>query len=334
MAVSVGDFSLSRYRVIRKVPLYLLFKTYSRNLFVFYYHMVSDQEISHLKNCYSFKNTESFLNDLQYLLDNFEIISFENLLDDPDRKFQNPSFLLTFDDGFQQMYEISKILKRKSVPGVFFINPPMIDNRNLCHTQKSTLLHNFFIKKGIKLEEINEVLRSINPELKLDENSRGFFEWSWVRTNVLDNIAAQFGLDFNKYLKKYRPYLTSDQIKEMISDGFIFGGHSNDHPFYHEISIEDQLTQTVSSTDWVVNKFNLDYKIFAFPHGDAGVNKSFFDEVFNRYGLDLVFGTGGLDWHLHRKNIQRISLEKPLLPADAIVKYELVKQCYKKWHID
>ena len=74
----------------------------------------------------------------------------------------------------------------------------------------------------------------------------------------------------------------------------------------------------------------LDYSVFAFPHSDIGVGKSFFKEVCGNQKLDLLFGTGGLIKHFYPQNIQRVSLEKPMIPAELIVKYELVRQSYKR----
>ncbi len=330
MATSESVKSLNPYYFIQKLPLSVLLKLYKKNLFVFYLHMVTDEEVPHLRNSYIFKKNAEFTADLDYLLANFSAISLEDLLENRGSGFKKPSFLLTFDDGFRQMYDVSRILKSRGLPAVFFINPPMIDNKELCHTQKSTLLHNYISDGSIPLEEVNQLLGTINEGIPGLRDVRELLRYSCDKASILDRLAELLGYSFRDYLTEYRPYLTSDQVKEMISEGFYFGGHSIDHPRYENLTLEDQVRQTLSSTSWVKKTFGLDYEIFAFPHNDTGVKEDFFEEVIDNQNLDLSFGTGGLSDSIHPDHIQRISLEKFSLSAEAIVKFQIMRRCYRK----
>ena len=51
------------------------------------------------------------------------------------------SFLLTFDDGFREIYDIiAPILLDKGIPATFFISSGFLDNRELCYQHKASLL--------------------------------------------------------------------------------------------------------------------------------------------------------------------------------------------------
>lgn len=57
----------------------------------------------------------------------------------------------------------------------------------------------------------------------------------------LDTIAQLINYNFNDYLAKQKPYLTSQQIKELIQQGFYFGAHSKNHPEYQFIDLKEQI---------------------------------------------------------------------------------------------
>jgi peptidoglycan/xylan/chitin deacetylase (PgdA/CDA1 family) len=73
-----------------------------------YYHIVSDAEILHVKYLYKNKTVKQFREDIDFLLKNFspmgllEILTFMNA----DRPLPEKVFLLTFDDGFREIYII------------------------------------------------------------------------------------------------------------------------------------------------------------------------------------------------------------------------------------
>ena len=71
----------------------------------------------------------------------------------------------------------------------------------------------------------------------------------------------------------------------------------------------------MDSVDFLVRQFGINYRVFAFPHTDAGVSRAFFEAVLGgNEPLDLVFGTGNqqrdiLPGILHRFNCERPEIE-------------------------
>src|SRR5437868_11346983 len=108
-----------------------------------YHHLVSDEDLLHIKHLYAYKSSTQFRNDLDYLLKNFHPVSADELSKAINTGEETPSnsFLLTFDDGFKEVYDvISPILLEKGIPAVFFVNPAFIDNKELFYRCKISLV--------------------------------------------------------------------------------------------------------------------------------------------------------------------------------------------------
>src|SRR5690348_781204 len=113
------------------------------NPLVVYYHIVSDEEVPHVSRLYSFRNVREFTRDLEVFLRFFRAISLQDLLSNLEGKNVLPrnSFLLTFDDGLKECYEvIAPILKKKGIPAVFFLCKAFVDNKAMAYDHKKCLL--------------------------------------------------------------------------------------------------------------------------------------------------------------------------------------------------
>ncbi|HUB86605.1 MAG TPA: polysaccharide deacetylase family protein [Verrucomicrobiae bacterium] len=276
-----------------------------------YYHMVSDETVPHLRRLYRHKNVAQFEADLDYLLAFSKAISLEDLLArvNGNRPLPKRSFLLSFDDGFREMAEIvAPILKRKGVPAIFFVNSAFVDNRELC----------FHHKIGLLLDQLSSnsnpaLTKKLAGCLKLsDENLEAVTarlrKISYAERGILDGLAETCGLSFEKFLAEQKPYLASEQIRSLLRDGFSIGAHSVDHPFYGDLSLEEQLRQTRDSIRFVQEQFGVPQKTFAFPHSDAGVPRAFFEKI-STDGT-ITFGTAGLLPSERPTHFQRFSMEK------------------------
>jgi hypothetical protein len=93
-------------------------------------------------------------------------------------------------------------------------------------------------------------------------------------------------------------------------------------------SLVEQLEHLVSGE--IREKFGLDYGAFAFPHNDEGVSQEFFRKVEASGLIDITFGTGGMADGGLGSHKQRISLEKPLLPAREIIAWQYTRTLYKQ----
>ena len=311
-----------------------VFDRVTRELLIIpYYHIVSDSEVLHVKNLYKNKTIRQFKEDIDFLLRHYSPVSLREVLSSikADRPLSKRVFLLTFDDGFREIYDIiAPILLDKGIPATFFISTGFLDNRELCYQHKASLLVEK-MREGIssRIEgEIREIL--MKSGFSTPRLSEGVLKVDYRRKAVLDRISQVLLVDFQNYLNEEQPYLTSDQTKDLIGRGFTIGAHSIDHPHFVTLSLPEQLQQTIVSMKHIRESFGLDYGAFAFPHNDDGVSREFFQTIQKSGLIDITFGTGGITNGGLKSHQQRISLETPLLPARRIIAWQYMRRFYKE----
>ncbi len=290
--------------ITKKLSLNGLIKRSGVHIIFPFYHVVSDETLPHIRHLYNYPSEKKFTNDLDFLLKHFEPMHPDELMSENVSASKN-KFLLSFDDGLKELATlVAPILKKKGVPALFFLNSGFIDNRDLFYRYKISILIDR-LKAG-------------------NENDKDFLlHLTYQDTSVIDVYAERAGVDFKQFLKDHQPYLTTAQIKQLHTDGFVFGGHSIDHPPFDRIPLEEQVRQATSSVQSVNEMVPQPYHYFAFPFTDEGVTTDFFRqlEMNQQLVIHKTFGTAGL-----RKpegdHLQRIPMEKENLSAEEILKNE------------
>jgi peptidoglycan/xylan/chitin deacetylase (PgdA/CDA1 family) len=133
---------------------------------------------------------------------------------------------------------------------------------------------------------------------------------SFLQENILDEVAGLLGIDFNDFLKTQKPYLTTQQILKLKSDGFSIGAHSFSHPEFCKISEEEQLDEVKKSMNWLVEKINPEIKAFSFPFTDFGVSLKVLKTLEAEKICDVTFGTAGIKYDELDFHFQRYPVEK------------------------
>ena len=334
MAGYRDQFHLHLGKLSARVPMSALIKISGQKLIFPVYHLVSDQEVPHINYLYTVKNSASFLEDLHFLLGHFEPIDLPRVLKhlDGSEPLTRPSFFLTFDDGLQEFYSIvAPILISLGIPAMNFLNSAFIDNHQLFHRYKvSLILHRLAQSANpAYVKEIGTLVQTkSNNE---DEIKNILLKLNYEDTALIDRLGAIVDLDFNHFLQSQKPYLSSDQIRELIKKGFEFGAHSIDHPLYGSLPLAEQIRQTDQSITAINQEYNLQYRTFAFPFTDFNVSRRFFDYYYHQKPrLDLSFGSAGLKKDIYHRHLQRIPMEMGSLPAHQIIHaeylYYLLKQ--------
>jgi peptidoglycan/xylan/chitin deacetylase (PgdA/CDA1 family) len=269
-----------------------------------YAHIVSDVIPLHVSHLYSVTSIAKFTSDLDFLCRHYRPLQLSEL--ERIQGFRNSKgparyFLLSFDDGMREAYDvIAPILRNKGVPAIFFLNSATIDNRQLMWRHKVSLL----------IERSRQAPGRIPPQLRVRSTERLIARLKGLRfvdQCILDDIAKFFELDFDEYLRSVRPYLTTVQILELARAGFEFGAHSENHPYFNEITVEDQKMQ-VSESVRSIRALGVPCRYFAFPFHDKGVSTSVFKHMTD-LGLILSFGTSEARLDSVPFSFQRFSLE-------------------------
>jgi peptidoglycan/xylan/chitin deacetylase (PgdA/CDA1 family) len=315
------------------LPLQFLLRTSPVKSVFPYHHIISDEEVPHISNLYPYKNTKEFKRDIDFLLKNFEPIHPIDLINfiDQHNRLPERKFLLTFDDGFKEIYEVvAPILKSKGVPAIFFINPAFIDNKEMFYRNKISVLLG-----EIKRQNQPSVLRKIAEIAFASSDKHEGIRSALVKIKQtdkgkLDEIANVLGLSFEEYLVKKRPWLTTPELEELSSQGFYLGGHSWNHPYYQTISLDEQVRQTIDSCNYI-GQFQNHKRTFAFPHFDTDLSQELFDQLLKGVNkIDLLFGTQNQKNEINNKMIHRFNCERPDLPLNQHIKGVLLYSILQK----
>jgi peptidoglycan/xylan/chitin deacetylase (PgdA/CDA1 family) len=276
-----------------------------------FYHLVGENQRIHVKHLYQFKSKSEFIKDLDFFSTHFHFISFEDVLNciRNSKPFPRNSILLSFDDGLSEIYNtVAPILKQKGIPAIFFLNSAFLDNKKLFYRFKASLLAEQLSINGQNLNK--EAIGALFKLHQLDETNlkKGLLSVKYKEQAVLDELAPVMGIDFQQYLETEKPFMTSDNIRSLIKDGFHIGSHSVDHPPFKELTLSEQYDQAMDSTNFIREHFGLPYGAFAFPFGESFAHEELFSMILDK-GIDVVFGTNPKFLKYYPKVLGRISPE-------------------------
>ena len=291
------------------IPLSWLISASKQNLFLPFYHVVSDSPLPHIQHLYDAPTSRKFRTDLELLLKHFKPVSLRDLTEyaQANKEFDEPSFHLTFDDGLRQCKEvIVPILLEYGIPATFFVNPNFVGNQALFYRY-----------------QVSALLSSISKEKGFETMRSEVLGYNYLDHEKLNALSEQCGFNTAAFLEEEKPYMTWEEIKRLQDQGFHIGAHSLDHPTYHLIPYEEQIRQTTESLKIIDEKVRPEIRSFAFPFTDDRVSKKFFDEMVGpSKECQISFGGAGLKQDVSRFHLQRFPMEKTLAAADLQVKSE------------
>lgn len=297
------------------------------------YHLVSEEKLPHVKNIINYKNPKDFENDLDFMLHNFDFVDWDVFKKNFNKKVQKPYALLTFDDGLIEFKDIvMPILLRKGIYAIEFINPAFVDNTDMMFRMKASLLIEQINKDDFKFTKEIIALLGLQKKSKIEIISK-IKTIGYNKQNLLLALAELIDYDFTDYSKKHKIYMNEQDLQVIKKEGFGIAAHSWDHPYFTELSINDQLDNTQKSINFIKDK-NFVGDTFAFPFSDVGVNKIFFESLFNNNSeLAFTFSTSGVKLDDFTRNLHRIAMENGRTAEEEIrfeSNYFFVKNIFNK----
>jgi peptidoglycan/xylan/chitin deacetylase (PgdA/CDA1 family) len=266
-------------------------------------HIVAESAPPHVRHLLTVPSIRKFQEDLDFLCRRYRPLQLSELGQVarlPHEKASPSSFLLSFDDGLREVYDIiAPILRQKGIPAVFFINSATIDNKQLMWRHKISLL----------IERSKHGPERIPPQVHLRPGESLHARLYAMRFDgpIIDEIARFLDVDFDGYLGRFKPYLTSNEVLELSHMGFEFGAHSHSHPYFCEIALDEQKEQISTSVEFI-RGLGVPCRSFAFPFHDIGVTASVFSHIAD-LNLDLSFGTSEARLDSIPFSFQRFSLD-------------------------
>ncbi len=284
------------------------------------YHVVSDRAPRHLKH-YAPLSVGSFEADVMYLRRTLEVVDYPQLV--RERSGGAPgrggSVVLTFDDGFSECATVARpTLLRLGASATVFVITDLIDNRVIFRETRASLCIDAVLRMPV------EQVEAAMAELDLDRwrphggsRPQGFgFEAAnfgctpeprlvpllhWLlavrpeQMDLLEAVSERLGVDAEAYLRRVRPYLTTEQIRELHSDGFTIGAHTCSHRRLQDLPPADAEREIVESCGIIRDLTGQESVPFAFPYSGWGIDRSWLAGIRARNPfIGLFFDTGGL----------------------------------------
>jgi peptidoglycan/xylan/chitin deacetylase (PgdA/CDA1 family) len=119
----------------------------------------------------------------------------------------------------------------------------------------------------------------------------------------LDEVCALLQVDVPAYLHARQPYLTSEQIRTMLEEGFTFGAHSIHHPRLADLDESQIEAEIVESCRAVRTLTGQEQIPFAFPFSAHQVDRNFLARLLRRHPyIRPMFDTKGVH-QAYQKNL-------------------------------
>jgi peptidoglycan/xylan/chitin deacetylase (PgdA/CDA1 family) len=309
------------YRLCQFVPLWLWRRLFPESTLVLCYHMISDAPLAHVKH-YPFLDSSQFERDLNRLESRFRYATYEQLLEQRShaRRPSSTSICLTFDDGFAQCSTVVRpILLRHRATCIFFVVTDLIDNRTVFFETQSSLCIDAILQRPAR--EVEAIIHELGIQARLpavgDENYESApaqmarfwkrFEpqlrplMVWLLTiqpsdaAVLEQLCVRLGVDAAAYVDEVRPYLSTQQILQLRSDGFTIGAHGRSHRRLQFLNIAEAEQEIVESCRIIHTLTGQASVPFAFPYFGEGLDRRWLANLRQKHPfIGLFFDTQGL----------------------------------------
>lgn len=327
----------SLHAVSRYLPLPFLQFCSRQHCLPVFYHTVSNRTLPHIKHLYQVRDCATFEEDLDYLLAHYTPIDLSALLAHTYEQKPLPkrSFLLSFDDGLAECATvIAPILQQKGIPATFFINSDFVDNKALMFRYKASLLIDL-LQEHTAAQQALVRQQLTKYKLPFEGIKQSLLAVRWPQRAVLDDLAKALDYSFDNFLEQEQPYMTVLQIQQLLDQGFDIGGHSQNHPTYNLLPLEQQIAQTLHCQQALEQQFELPHRVFAFPFTDYGVSRTFFEQILGQEQFQFTFGGAGLKKESIKGQMQRFGVEtQQLTPLRTMLHteycYFLIKAIFGK----
>lgn len=320
----MAAFRTTATALLRHVPVAVWRRLRPKPLLGVCYHIVSDDDVPHVRH-YPVLGTAAFEADLDYLSREFGFVSYDEVVrrrDVPGSARDN-DVVLTFDDGFAECATVvAPILRRRGIGCVFFVITDLIDGRAVFRETEASLCIGAINR--LPPGRAAEIVRELGLEARLKPPPRrapsgmarrpldmaGLGQTAdpglqpllhWLLTigagdaALLRQLSLRLGIDPEAYGTSARPYLSSEQIRQLRADGFTIGAHSRSHRWLQDLPPDEAAQEIVESCRVVRDLTGQASVPFAFPYFGGGIDRAWLARLRQEHDfIGLFFDTGGL----------------------------------------
>ena len=142
-------------------------------------------------------------------------------------------------------------LTKKQIPFTVFISTDFLDNQKLMHRN----LISICISKYLELDEEKRQSTTITLSGisgRRFRSDRAVSYWlshlQHEDASLVSAAAEVLEIDTKAYLEEHRPYLSSEEVKELSSAGITIGAHSLSHPRFRLIGQPEIIEREMDIT--------------------------------------------------------------------------------------
>ena len=112
---------------------------------------------------------------------------------------------------------------------------------------------------------------------------------------MLDRLCQRLDVDVAGYVDKVKPYLSTEQILQLRSDGFTIGAHSCSHRRLQDLPLAEAEREIVESCRVIHDLTGQSSVPFAFPYFGGGLDRRWLAKLREQHPfIGLFFDTQGL----------------------------------------
>ena len=242
-------------------------------LFVLNYHRIGTTAGNELDDATFSATAEDFRLQLSYLKRWFALPPVPAILDSLDRgRFDQPTALITFDDGYRDNYDLAfPVLRSLGVPACFFVVTGYLDAPSLpwwdrvAYSVKKTAVERlrldypealeFDLRSTPRARVTYRILRAYKQAQALDQ------------PRFFDELSAATGVDVDGPALSRELFVSWQAAREMQDAGMTIGSHTVTHPVLASLAEDAQRRELVDSRERIGQMLGAKPDLLAYPVG-------------------------------------------------------------------
>jgi peptidoglycan/xylan/chitin deacetylase (PgdA/CDA1 family) len=238
-----------------------------------------------------------FKKQLEQLSKYGSFISQEDLLYHPKRAFQKNFFLITFDDGLKEQYDLAKpVLEEMGIPYLFFINTSNFSERIVSLVHKIHLLRSQIapreLLQQLDLEtlsekEIKAAVKHYNYDSKENALLKYLLNFKLSHEEQKNFVEPLFAEIFEEEKVAKELYFAEEMLQELHQKG-VLGSHSHRHVPLGLISSAEVESEMRNTQDFFLDRFGQKAVSLSYPYGSRDSCEGI-REIVQKAGFKLGF---------------------------------------------
>ena len=254
-------------------------------------------------------NMEIFRKQIEYLKNNYRIISLQEYIESVHSKGKTPqnSVIITIDDGYRSNYLLAfPVLKESHIPATIFITTSFVDNKLPLWADRIEYAINKTSKTKLELEYEKLSFDLTSKELKIscDKKIKAFLKLylQEQRDKLIEGIENTLDtkLSINDSTDEIYQPLSWNEINEMLQSGSVsMGSHTHSHFILSRCTPQTAENEMRLSKKIIEEKTGNKCDLFCYPNGKQNDFNDETERLVKRTGykcaLTTISGMNSID---------------------------------------